>query len=96
MHWCIKKPAYYYIQQQSLELHVSDETLNIVNFVLMSLTELNLQQVMQVSFLKDTLWKVSLLSILVTNINIKPQPMQHVVILTQMYMHMCQSEDVNS
>ena len=37
------------LQQQRLELHVYDETPNLVNFVVMSLTELNLQQTMQVS-----------------------------------------------
>ena len=31
------------------ELHVYNETPNLVNFVLLSLTELNLQQIMQVS-----------------------------------------------
>ena len=31
------------------ELHVYDETPNLVNFVLLSLTELYLQQIMQVS-----------------------------------------------
>ena len=36
------------------ELHVNDETPNLVNFVLLSLTELYLQQIMQVSCLKHT------------------------------------------
>ena len=47
------------------KLHVYDETPILVNLVLMSLTELYLQQIMQVS---HRLWKVSLKSILVTNI----------------------------
>ena len=42
--------ADYYFEQQSLELHVYDETPNFVNSTLMSLTELNLQQIMQVSW----------------------------------------------
>ena len=51
-----KSSANYYIQQQSL-----NETTNLVNFVLMSLTELYFQQIMQVSCWK--LWKVSMKSI---------------------------------
>ena len=41
-----KSSANYYIQQQS---HVYDETPNLVNFMLLSLTEFYLQQIMQVS-----------------------------------------------
>ena len=41
-----KGSADYYIQQQSLNYN---EKPNLVNFVLMSLTELYLQQIMQVS-----------------------------------------------
>ena len=43
-----KSSANYYIQQQSLN-YMYDETPNLVNFVLLSLTELYLQQIMQVS-----------------------------------------------
>ena len=40
-------------------------------------------------------WKVSMKHILVTNIKWEnPQPMQHVVILIQVGMHLCQPEDV--
>ena len=45
-----KGSADYYFEQQSLELHVYDEAPNLVNSMLMSLTELNLQQSMQVSW----------------------------------------------
>ena len=41
-HQCIKGSAFNFIQQCILELHVYNETPNIVNFVLMSLTELTL------------------------------------------------------
>ena len=44
----LKSFANYYIQQQS-KLQVYDETQNIVNFVMLSLTELYLKQIMQVS-----------------------------------------------
>ena len=53
-----KSSAYYYIQQQSL-----NETTNLVNFELMSLTELYFQQIMQVSCWNWKLWKVSMKSI---------------------------------
>ena len=43
-----KSSAYLYSKAKS-ELHVYDETPNLVNFVLLSLTELYLQQIMQVS-----------------------------------------------
>ena len=43
-----KGSADYYIPQQS-ELHVYNETPNLVNFVLISFTKLYLQQIMQVS-----------------------------------------------
>ena len=45
-----KGSADYYLEQQSLELHVYDEAPNLVNSMLMSLTELNLQQSMQISW----------------------------------------------
>ena len=59
-----KSSANYYIQQQSLH-----ETPNLVNFVLLSLTELYLQQIMQVSCWKQTCYGKFLWSLfLVTNI----------------------------
>ena len=65
------------------EVHVYDETRNFMNFVLMSLTECYLQQIMQISCKVHLLRKVSIKSILVTNIEWEnPQPMRHVVILT--------------
>ena len=51
------------------ELHVYYETPNLVNFVLLSLTELYLQQIMQVSCWKHTCYEKFLWSLfLVTNI----------------------------
>ena len=49
----LKSSANYYIRQQSLN-YMFDETPNLVNFVLLSLTDLYLQHIMQVSFLKHT------------------------------------------
>ena len=43
--WCFKGAAHYHIQMQTFKLHVHDGTPNLGNFVLMSLTELNLQQI---------------------------------------------------
>ena len=62
------------------ELHVYDETPNLVNFVLLSLTELHLQQIMSFVLKAHPLRKVSIKLILVTKIlNEKnPQPMRHV------------------
>ena len=44
-----KSSANYYIQQQSLNYMYYDGTPNLVHFMLLSLTELYLQQIMQVS-----------------------------------------------
>ena len=44
-----KSSANYYIQQQSLNYMYMIKTPNLVNFVLLSLTDLYLQQIMQVS-----------------------------------------------
>ena len=67
----VKSSANYYIQQQSLNV-MYDETPNLVNFMLLSLTELYLQQIMPVSCWKHTCYGKLLWSLfLVTNIEWK-------------------------
>ena len=47
-----------YIQQQSLELNEYDETPNLVSFLLIFLTDLNLQHIIQASCLKHTCFMI--------------------------------------
>ena len=49
-----KSSAYYHYSTAKSELHVYDETLNLVNFLQLSLTKFYLQQIMQVSCWKHT------------------------------------------
>ena len=74
-----KSSANYCIQQQSLNYMHMIKTPNLVNFVLMSLTELYLQQIMQVSWWKHTCYGKFLWSLfLVTNIKWE-KPAAHVI-----------------
>ena len=90
-----KSYANYYIQQTSLN-HMYDETPNLVNFVLLSLTELYLQQIMQVSFWKHTCYGKILKNLFwVTDIEWEnQQPMWYVVLWTRVDRHLGQSKDV--
>ena len=90
-----KSYANYYIQHQSLN-YMYDEIPNLVNFVLLSLTESYLQQIMQVSCKKHTcygkfLWSLFLLLILNGK---NQQPMWFVVLWTRVDRHLGQSKDV--
>ena len=54
--------AHYYIHPQSLEFHVYDEIPNLVNLVLMSLTEFTANHA-SFMLIARMLWKISMKSI---------------------------------